>query len=99
MTGYGNSLYGPNDNITREQLAVILYRYAGSPSVRDFVNTPFFDYYDYDKISPYARDAVYWAVNTGVLYTSGRNNIAPQQDATRAEVAWAIQKLVEYLAE
>lgn len=99
ITGYPDSTFRGDVNITREQLAVILYRYAGNPSVRDFVNTPFFDYYDYDKISPYARDAVYWAVNTGVLYTSGRNNIAPLQDATRAEVAWAIQKLVEYLAD
>ena len=99
INGYTDGCFHGDENISREQLAVILYRYVGSPTITEVPNTPFFDYYDYETISHYARDAMYWAVNSGILYTSGRNHLAPQQPATRAEVAWAIQRLMEYLAK
>lgn len=97
ISGYPDLTFRGDENITREQLAVILYRYAGYPDAYDFVNTPIYDYYDYESISSYAWEAMYWAVNSGVLYTSGGNHLAPQQYATRAEVAQTFQNLVEYL--
>ena len=97
ISGYPDGTFRGEDNITREQLALILYRYAGYPSTADFVNTPIFDYYDYGEISSYAWDAMYWAVNSGVLYTDGSTHLSPGKDATRAEVAQTIQNLVEYL--
>ncbi len=97
ISGYPDRTFRGDENITREQLAVILYRYAGYPSTHDFVNTPIYNYYDYDTVSSYAWEAMYWAVNSGVLYTSGGNHLAPQQYATRAEVAQTFQNLIEYL--
>ena len=85
-------------NITWEQFAVILYRYVGSPSTSGFVNTPIYNYYDYTDISLYAWDAMYWAVNSGVLYTDGGNHLSPQGEVSRAEVAQTFRNLMEYLA-
>lgn len=96
INGYPDGTFHGDESITREQLAVILYRYAGYPDADD-INTPIYDYYDYDSTSPYAWEAMYWAVNSGVLYTNGGNHLAPQRYATRAEVAQTFQNLVEYL--
>ena len=97
INGFPDGTFRGDTNITREQLAVILYRYVGSPSVSGFVNTPIYDYYDYTNISTYAWTAMYWAVNSGVLYTDGSNYLSPGHDATRAEVAQTFRNLVEYL--
>lgn len=97
INGYPDGTFRGEENITREQLAVILYRYVGYPSVNEFVNTTIYDYYDYTDISPYAWTAMYWAVNSGVLYTDGSNHLSPGQYATRAEVAQTFRNLVEYL--
>ena len=97
INGFPDNTFRGDGNITREQLAVILYRYVGSPSVNGFVNTPIYDYYDYTNISTYAWTAMYWAVNSGVLYTDGSNYLSPGHDATRAEVAQTFRNLVEYL--
>lgn len=97
INGFPDGKFHGDENITREQLAMILYRYVGSPPVNGFVNTPIYDYYDYADISPYARTAMYWAVNSGVLYTDGSTHLSPRNDATRAEVAQTFRNLVEYL--
>lgn len=97
ITGFEDGTFRGDENITREQLAVILYRYAGYPSVTHYVNTSLTDYLDYRTISPYAYEAMYWAVCSGVLYTAGRDNLAPQQPVTRAEVAQTFMNLVEFL--
>lgn len=97
VNGFPDGTFRGDDNITREQLAVILYRYVGSPSINGFVNTPIYDYYDYADISIYAWTAMYWAVNSGVLYTDGSTHLSPGHDATRAEVAQTFRNLLEYL--
>ncbi len=99
INGYPDGTFRGDVNITREQLAVILYRYVGSPPVNGFVNTPIYNYYDYMDISPYAWTAMYWAVNSGVLYTDGSTHLSPGHDATRAEVAQTFRNLVEYLTK
>lgn len=97
INGFPDGTFRGDEQITREQLAVIIYRYVGMPSIYGFVNTPIFDYYDYGDISTYAWSAMYWAINSGILYTSGANHLAPQQPPTRAEVAQTFRNLVEYL--
>ena len=97
INGFPDGTFRGDDNITREQLAVILYRYAGSPSVSEFVNTPIYGYYDYTDISPYAWTAMYWAINSGILYTDGSTHLSPRTEVTRAEVAQTFRNLVEYL--
>lgn len=83
IKGYGNGKYGPNDNITREQLAVMLYRYAGSPVTSGNMN----GFVDANKVSDYAKDAMTWAVEQGVIRGKGENNLDPTDQASRAEVA------------
>ncbi len=82
VTGYGNGNYGTHDNITREQLAVMLWRFSESP-VSDFEIT----FADADKISPWAVDAMRWAVENGILNGKSEDTLSPDTFATRAEVA------------
>ena len=81
--GYDNGLFGPNDNITREQLAVMLWRYAGSPAATEKE----LHFTDTDKISPYALDAMRWAVENGIINGYGNGQVGPNGLATRAQVA------------
>ena len=97
--GYEDGTFRGELDITREQLAVILYRYAGYPSVKHYVNTSLTDYLDYKNISPYAYEAMYWALCSGVLYTAGGDKLSPQQPVTRAEVAQTFKNLVEFLVK
>ena len=86
--GYGNGQFGPEDNITREQLAAILYRYAQMKGYDVSVgeDTNILSYSDALGISEWATPAMQWACGAGILEGSaGRLN--PQGDATRAEVA------------
>ena len=87
-SGVGGGAFGPNDPLTREQLALILYRYAqnqgydttqGGMAVREFA--------DYGSISSWASQAVTWAVNAGLLSGTGSGMLSPAGTATRAQVA------------
>ena len=73
----------PEGTITREQLAVMLYRYAGSPTVSADTLT----FADADAVSTWAVDGVKWAVANGILSGKGNNVLDAQGSATRAEVA------------
>jgi len=79
-----------NSNITREQLAVMLWRYAGSPASTGGLD----DFEDAGSVSGYAQEAMRWAVETGI--TGSRNGtLSPQGEATRAEVAQILKKFIE----
>ena len=89
--GYGGGLFGPDDPITREQLAVMLYRYAqhngcdttqGGMAIREFG--------DFTQISGYAVEAMTWAVEAGVLTGNSSDTLAPGQAATRVQTAQAL---------
>ena len=81
--GYGNGLFGPDDPITREQFAAILYRYAGSPAIPERV----LDFIDAEQISPYAEDTLRWAVSEGLISGKGGGILDPQGEASRAQTA------------
>lgn len=66
MSGYADGRFGPNDPVTREQLAVILWRHAGTPQPKTAVQ-----FSDHSTIPAYALDAASWAQDTGVI--SGDN--------------------------
>ena len=78
----------PNASITREQLAAMLYRYAGEPSVSADLSA----YTDIVDISPYASKAVEWCVAKGILSGKSATRLAPQDTATRAECAAMLQR-------
>lgn len=87
VNGIGNGMFGPNNNITREQLAVMLYRYASSPAVTGSVT----GFNDAGQISSYAKNAMAWATTNGVMNGKGDGRLDPKGLATRAEVAQMMQ--------
>ena len=86
ITGYDTGLFGPNDNVTREQLVTMLYRYQkameGSVSQKGDLSA----FRDDDEISAYALDAMTWAVGAGVIQGRPGNQVAPTGLTTRAEL-------------
>lgn len=90
IKGYDNGLFGPGDDITREQLAVMLYRYAGSPVPPNLL----LNFTDAYKVSDWAQHAVRWAVDQCILNGKGNGILDPTGKATRAEAA---QMLKNYL--
>ena len=88
VNGTGADVFSPNASITREQLAAMLYRYAGEPSVSADLSA----YTDTVDISPYASKAVEWCVAKGILSGKSATRLAPQDTATRAECAAMIQR-------
>ena len=80
--GYGDGLFGPDDPVTREQIAAILWRAAGSPDAEAGQ-----DYADENLIAAYAAPAVDWARANGIMSGKENNRFDPQGNATRAEVA------------
>jgi len=89
--GYGNGLFGPNDNITREQLAVMLWRYAGSPAATNKE----LHFNDIDEAGDYALEALRWAVENGILNGYGDGRLNPAGRATRAQVAQMLKNFLE----
>ncbi|HIY21286.1 MAG TPA: S-layer homology domain-containing protein [Candidatus Flavonifractor merdigallinarum] len=93
FSGYSNGNFGPEDPITREQLAVALYRYAGSPQSQETLSA----FPDYEEISPYARSAFAWAVENGLFQGTGSGTLAPQAEATRAQVAQVLMSFCQQM--
>lgn len=88
VNGTGANAFSPNASVTREQLAAMLYRYAGEPSVSADLSA----YTDTVDISPYASKAVEWCVAKGILSGKSATRLAPQDTATRAECATMLQR-------
>ena len=86
MSGYGDGKFGPSDPVSREQIATILWRYAGSPDVERGQN-----FSDESSIAAYAATAVDWARANGIVNGMEGNRFYPKGNATRAQVAAIIQ--------
>ncbi len=91
VDGYGNGRFGPGDNITREQLAVMLWRYAGKPSAA--ANQ--LNFADAGQASDWALDALRWAVEKGVISGKGNGILDPGGYASRAETAQMLKNFME----
>ena len=83
----------PTAPVTREQLATLLYRYAGSPSVSGTLHAA-----DAASVSDYAEDALLWANQNGIVNGVGSNTIAPKDNAQRAQVAAMLAQVAAMLA-
>lgn len=81
-------------NLTREQLATMLYRYAGEPAVSGSLN----GFADASSVSDYAKKAMAWAVENGLITGITNTTLAPQGEATRAQVAAILQRYVQSAA-
>lgn len=98
VNGYGDGLFGPNDRITREQLASILYRYAQYKKLDVSVgeDTNILSYHDATSISDYAFPSMQWACGAGLL--NGANaDLLPKNTATRAQTATILYRLASLL--
>ena len=84
MNGYAGGMFGRNDPVTRQQVAAVLWRYAGSPAVSGAAA-----FSDASQISGYARTAVNWISENGIMNVS-ENRFRPTDNATRAETAFGI---------
>lgn len=97
ITGYTDSgLFGTADNITREQMAVMMYRYAKFKGYTVNVNADFDKFTDGDKVSGFAKQAMKWAVGNEII--TGKDNgtrLDPQGYTSRAECAIIIQRFME----
>jgi hypothetical protein len=101
VQGYGDNLFGPDDSITREQMACILYRYAkyaghdmllpGQLGQVDVIA----GFVDGATTSEWALEAMRWAVEIGMINGKGNDTLDPTGTATRAEIAAILQRLIE----
>lgn len=92
--GYDYNIYRPDQSISREQLATMLWRYECGKSNGTYWDTDAIDRYpDAGKVSPYAEDAVAWAVYHGII-TGDNGYLNPQGNASRAE---AVTMVMRYL--
>lgn len=91
VAGYDTGAFGPEDAVTREQLAAMLYRYAGTPEPTGGLD----GFADKDAASGYAADALCWAVGEGLLTGKDGGRLDPAGTATRAEVAVILMRFAE----
>ena len=87
VTGVSETSFAPNDAITREQLAAILYRYAELKGYNVSASGSLSGYTDASQISSYATTAMQWANSTGLITGKTSTTLSPKGNATRAEVA------------
>ncbi len=99
VNGLGNGKFGVDDNITREQMAAILYRYAQNCGYDTAARAYLGGYSDAAKISTYAQEAMAWANAMGLINGRTAIALAPDGTATRAEVAAIFHRFVENIAE
>ena len=96
--GYGNGLFGTNDPITREQFAVMLWRYAQTEGYDVSVgeNTNILSYTDVSDVAEYAIPAMQWACGAGIITGTGDGSaLSPQGQATRAQAAVMLTRFCE----
>ncbi|MGI6499082.1 MAG: GH25 family lysozyme [Oscillospiraceae bacterium] len=88
VDGYGDAQFGPNDPVSREQFAAILWRKAGEP----WPQTEILSFSDRSELSNWSFRAVLWAMETGLFNGKPQNRFDPQGNATRAEAAVILQR-------
>ncbi|MBQ3708182.1 MAG: S-layer homology domain-containing protein, partial [Clostridia bacterium] len=96
VLGYGDGIYGPQNHVTREQLAAILNRYADYKQYA--IKTGDLDAADADSVSGWAAENVKWAAANGILEADAGGNLHPTEPASRAEIAGAIRAFLEEVA-
>ncbi|WP_165452532.1 S-layer homology domain-containing protein [Paenibacillus thalictri] len=95
ISGYGNGLFGPNNDISREQLCTILYNYAKLKGY-DISNTKNVNAFtDGNNVSSWAKEPMEWAIGSGLISGYENNVLAPGDTATRAQLSTIIQRFIE----
>lgn len=100
VLGYDNGRFGPEDPVTREQFAALLYRYAQYQGYDTTGRADLSGFTDTAQVSPYARTAMSWAVEMGLLTGRTQTTLAPGGTATRAETAVLLERFaLAFLAD
>lgn len=92
VKGYGNDKFGTGDNLTREDFAVILYRYAKSQGIDVQSSSDLSMYTDSAQVSQWAVESLEWATSIGLITGKSSTSLAPKDSATRAETATIIMR-------
>lgn len=95
IKGIDDTHFAPNSNVTREQMAVIFERYASFKGYTVNASSDISAFADRDKVSSYAIDGMIWANGAGLITGRTATMLAPQGDATRAEVAVIVQRFAQ----
>ena len=94
VEGCSNGLFGPDDPLTREQMAAILHRYAARKGYDVSAAGDLGQFSDAGSVSDWAADTVSWAVGCGLLSGKGDGVLDPRGNATRAEAASVLQRFM-----
>lgn len=97
VKGISETMFAPDNNITREQIAAIMYRYAQYKGydTTDGENTNILSYNDFDSISEYAIGAMQYACGSGLIKGRTESTLNPNDNATRAEIAAVLHRFIE----
>lgn len=95
VSGMGEGVFAPDQMITREQIAAILFRYAQSKGKVESASVNLQSYADYEEISEYAVSAMAYAVGCGLIRGKTETTLNPRDCATRAEAAAILQRFLE----
>lgn len=95
VNGIGNGLFAPNNNITREQIAVVLYNYAKTHDLDISHHDELSGFKDVSEVSEWASDAVRWAVGANLISGKGEGLLDAKGNATRAELATILKRFAE----
>lgn len=98
VSGYSNGYFQPNDGITREQLAAILYRYAQHKGYDTSATADLSRFSDAASVSSYAAEPMRWAVGCGLISGSSGNRLDPTGGATRAQAAAILMRFCQSFA-
>ena len=92
VKGISDAAFAPNAEVTREQVATVLFRFAGAEAAEE---NALENYTDADQVSEYAMDAMNWAVATGLIKGMAETTLAPQGNASRAQIATILMRYCE----
>ena len=95
VNGIGDNKFAPNSNITREQIALIMYNYSNLHSLDTTESKSVEMFKDATDVSEWAKEAVEWAIGAGLLSGKGDGILDPKGNATRAEIATILMRYVE----
>ena len=95
VAGVSPTRFAPNEALTREQMVTMLYGYAGREQALSGPDGALAGYQDQARVSTWAREAMAWAVGTGVIAGTSATTLAPRKTGTRAEVATVLMRFCE----
>ena len=97
--GYGNETFGPKDSVTREQFVAMLYRFAKSENSNLENRGSLQQFADEDTVSDWAKEAMTWAVDAGIINGLSDKTLNPSGTTTRAQAAVMLQRFVEFIVQ